>query len=237
MILSGCNFTLLLITLVRNPMALFKNEEFQHFIIMIVGISALLATALYFMEDMNVGGALRSAFFSVASVLTTTGFAVSDYTLWPVGLWVVLLLLMFVGACSGSTSGGIKIIRHLIFTKNAFLELKRILHPNAVIPVKINGKSISKSVIYKTMTFVFVYFFIFVLGALILLSLGIDFNTSVGASVATLSNLGTGVGEVGPFGTYAFLPQVAKWILAIFMLLGRVELFTLIAIFSRNFWK
>lgn len=237
MILSGCNFTLLLITLVRNPMALFKNEEFQHFIIMIVGISALLATALYFMEDMNVGGALRSAFFSVASVLTTTGFAVSDYTLWPVGLWVVLLLLMFVGACSGSTSGGIKIIRHLIFTKNAFLELKRILHPNAVIPVKINGKSISKSVIYKTMTFVFVYFFIFVFGALILLSLGIDFNTSVGASVATLSNLGTGVGEVGPFGTYAFLPQVAKWVLAIFMLLGRVELFTLIAIFSRNFWK
>jgi trk system potassium uptake protein TrkH len=87
------------------------------------------------------------------------------------------------------------------------------------------------------MTFVFVYFFIFVLGALILLSLGIDFNTSVGASVATLSNLGTGVGEVGPFGTYAFLPQVAKWVLAIFMLLGRVELFTLIAIFSRNFWK
>ncbi|MBQ3354582.1 MAG: TrkH family potassium uptake protein [Bacteroidales bacterium] len=237
MILSGCNFTLLLITLVRNPMALFKNEEFQHFIIMIVGISALLATALYFMEDMNVGGALRSAFFSVASVLTTTGFAVSDYTLWPVGLWVVLLLLMFVGACSGSTSGGIKIIRHLIFTKNAFLELKRILHPNAVIPVKINGKSVSKSVIYKTMTFVFVYFFIFVLGTLILLSLGIDFNTSVGASVATLSNLGTGVGEVGPFGTYAFLPQVAKWVLAIFMLLGRVELFTLIAIFSRNFWK
>lgn len=237
MILSGCNFTLLLITLVRNPMALFKNEEFQHFIIMIVGISALLATALYFMEDMNVGGALRSAFFSVASVLTTTGFAVSDYTLWPIGLWVVLLLLMFVGACSGSTSGGIKIIRHLIFTKNAFLELKRILHPNAVIPVKINGKSVSKSVIYKTMTFVFVYFFIFVLGTLILLSLGIDFNTSVGASVATLSNLGTGVGEVGPFGTYAFLPQVAKWVLAIFMLLGRVELFTLIAIFSRNFWK
>ncbi len=237
MILSGCNFTLLLITLVRNPMALFKNEEFQHFILMIVGISILLAAALYFMQNMNVGGALRSAFFSVASVLTTTGFFVSDYTLWPVGLWVVLLLLMFIGACSGSTSGGVKIIRHLIFTKNAFLELKRILHPNAVIPVKINGKSISKSVIYKTMTFVFVYFFIFVLGTLILLSLGIDFDTSVGASVATLSNLGTGVGNVGPFGTYAFLPQVAKWVLAVFMLLGRVELFTLIAIFSRNFWK
>ena len=237
MILSGCNFTLLLITLVRNPLALFKNEEFKHFLIMILGISSLMAVALVFVENMSVGNAIRSAFFSVASVLTTTGFFVNDYTLWPVGFWGVLLLLMFIGACSGSTSGGIKIIRHLIFTKNAFLELKRIIHPNAVIPVKINKKSISKSVIFKTMTFVFMYFFIFIIGTIILLTLGIDFNTSVGASLATLSNLGMGIGSVGPFGSYAFLPQVAKWVLVVFMLLGRVELFTLISIFSRNFWK
>ena len=237
MILSGCNFTLLLIALVRNPMALFKNEEFKHFLTLILTISTLLAVALVFMTEMKVGSAIRSSFFSVASVLTTTGFYVSDYTLWPVGLWGVLLLLMFIGACSGSTSGGIKIIRHLIFVKNAFLELKRIIHPNAVIPVKINKKSISKNVIFKTMTFVFVYFFIFVIGTVILLTLGIDFNTSIGASLATLSNLGTGIGSVGPYGTYAFLPQVAKWVLVIFMLLGRVELFTLISIFSRNFWK
>ena len=237
MILSGCNFTLLLIALVRNPMALFKNEEFKHFLTLILTISTLLAVALVFMTEMKVGSAIRSSFFSVASVLTTTGFYVSDYTLWPVGLWGVLLLLMFIGACSGSTSGGIKIIRHLIFVKNAFLELKSIIHPSAVIPVKINKKSISKNVIFKTMTFVFVYFFIFVIGTVILLTLGIDFNTSIGASLATLSNLGTGIGSVGPYGTYAFLPQVAKWVLVIFMLLGRVELFTLISIFSRNFWK
>lgn len=237
MILSGCNFTLLLIALVRNPKALFKNDEFKHFIIMIVSISVLLAVALIFMQQMKVSNAIRSSFFSVVSVLTTTGFFVSDYTLWPVGLWGVLLLLMFIGACSGSTSGGIKIIRHLIFTKNAFLELRRIIHPNAVITVKINGKSISKGVVFKTMTFVFMYFFIFVIGAVVLLTLGIDFDTAVGASIATLSNLGTGIGSVGPFGSYAFLPQAAKWVLVVFMLLGRVELFTLISIFSRNFWK
>ena len=237
MILSGCNFTLLLIALVRNPKALFSNEEFRDFIIMILSISTAVALALIFIVKMNVGSALRSSFFSVISVLTTTGFFVSDYTLWPIGLWVVLLLLMFIGACSGSTSGGIKIIRHLIFTKNAVLELKRILHPNAVIPVKINKKSLSRSVIFKTMTFVFVYFFIFLGGVIVLLTLGIDFNTSIGASLATLSNLGTGIGDVGPYGTYAFLPQIAKWILALFMLLGRVELFTLMSIFSRNFWK
>ena len=237
MILSGCNFTLLLIALVRRPGALFNNEEFKNFIFTILGIGIVLSAVLVFMVKLPVSSALRSSFFSVTSVLTTTGFFVSDYTLWPVGLWGILLVLMFIGACSGSTAGGIKIIRHLIFIKNSVLELKRIIHPNAVIPVKINRKSVSKSVILKTMTFVFLYFFIFVIGIIILLSMGIDFNTSVGASIASLSNLGTGIGQVGPFGTYAFLPQAAKWVLMAFMLLGRVEIFTLVSLFSKNFWK
>lgn len=237
MLLSGCNFTLLLITLVRNPMALFRNEEFKHFVILILSVGTLLALILVFFVKMPLGNSLRAAFFSVISSLTTTGFFVCNYTLWPTMLWTLLLLLMFIGACSGSTAGGIKIIRHLIFTKNTFLELKRIIHPNAVIPVKINKKSISNSTLSKTMTFVFVYFFVFIGGIVILLSMGVDFNTSVGASIATLSNIGCGIGDVGPYGTYAFLPQAAKWVLALFMLLGRVELFTLITVFSRNFWR
>lgn len=237
MVLSGCNFTLLLIALVRNPKALLNNEEFRDFMWMILGVSAIVASILVFVAHLNYGNALRSGFFSVISTLTTTGFFVGNYNLWPVGLWVVLLLLMFIGACSGSTAGGIKIIRHLVFTKNAGLELKRVLHPNAIIPVKINKKALSRSVVFKTMTFVFIYFLVFVIGMIVLLSMGIDFNTSVGASIATLSNCGTGIGNVGPFGTYAFLPQAAKWVLVALMLLGRVELFTLISIFSRNFWK
>lgn len=237
MALSGCNFTLLLITLVRNPLALFKNEEFKHFVITIFVVSVALALVLIFGVKLTVSESLRSSFFSVVSTLSTTGFFVTDYTVWPTGLWVVLMVLMFIGACSGSTSGGIKMIRHLIFVKNAWLDLKRIIHPNAVIPVKINKKSISNGVIFKTLTFVFVYFFLVVGGTLLLLTLGIDFNTSIGASMATLSNLGTGVGSVGPYGTYAFLPQTAKWILSLFMLLGRVEVFTLITIFTKNFWS
>ena len=149
MALSGCNFTLLLISLVRNPKALFLNEEFKHFVGMILGISTLLAVTLIAWLKMDFGQALRSSFFSVVSMLTTTGFFVSDYTLWPTGLWAVLLILMFIGACSGSTSGGIKIIRHLIFTKNSVLELKRAIHPNAVLPVIINKKSISQSVVFR----------------------------------------------------------------------------------------
>lgn len=237
MTLSGCNFTLLLITLVRNPKALFNNEEFRHFILIIFGVSAAIAAVLIFIVKMSVGGALRASFFSVISTITTTGFYVSDYTLWPASLMAVLMLLVFIGACSGSTAGGIKIIRHLLFTKNAFLELKRVLHPNAIIPVKINKKALSRSVVLKTLTFVFVYFIIFVVGTMILLAMGVDFDTSVGASIATLSNCGLGIGSVGPFGNYAFLPLGAKWILVAMMLLGRVELFTLISIFSRNFWK
>ncbi len=237
MTLSGCNFTLLLIALVRNPKTLFTNEEFRHFIWMILGVSAVVATVLVAVVKMNVGGALRASFFSVISTLTTTGFFVSDYSMWPTGLTLLLMLLVFVGACSGSTAGGIKIIRHLIFTKNAVLELKRVLHPSAIIPVKINKKAISKNVVLKTQTFVFVFFIIFVVGALVLLTMGIDFDTSVGASIATLSNCGMGIGKVGPFGSYAFLPLGAKWVLVVLMLLGRVELFTLISIFSKNFWK
>lgn len=237
MALSGCNFTLLLITLLRNPLALLKNEEFRVFVIMILTVGVTLALGLIFMVKMSWGSALRSSFFSVVSTLTTTGFYVCDYTLWPTGFWSILMVLMFIGACSGSTSGGIKIIRHLIFSKNSILELKRVVHPNAIIPVKINKKALSKSVNFKTMTFVFVYFLIFVAGAMMLLGLGLDFNTAVGASLATLSNIGTGVGSVGPYGTYAFLPLSAKWILMVFMLLGRVEVFTLITLFTKNFWK
>ena len=103
--------------------------------------------------------------------------------------------------------------------------------------MKINKKSISKSIIFKTTTFVFVYFAVCLVGIILLLGMGVDFNTSVGASIATLSNIGTGLGQVGPYGTYAFLPQIAKWLLALFMLLGRVELFTLIILFSKNFWR
>ena len=237
MALSGCNFTLLLIALVRNPLALFKNEEFKHFVITIFAVSVVLALVMILGIKMPVGESLRSSFFSAVSTFSTTGFFVTDYTLWPMGLWVVLIVLMFIGACSGSTSGGIKIIRHLIFVKNTILDLKRIIHPNALIPVKINRKTLSNSVIFKTLIFIFVYFFIFVGGIVILLALGVDFNTSVGASLATLSNVGTGIGNVGPYGTYAFLPQTAKWILTLFMLLGRVELFTLITLLTKNFWR
>lgn len=237
MVLSGCNFSLLLLSLTRKSFTIRKNQEFKSFLLYTLALGIGIGLVLLFVCHYSFGTAFRQSFFSVISSFTTTGFFVGDYTLWPSFLWVILFLLMFIGACSGSTSGGIKLFRHLIFVKNSLLELKRIIHPNAVVPVKINGKALTTSGVYKNMIFIFVYFLVFILGAVVLLATGIDFNTALGASVATLSNVGTGIGLVGPGYSYVAFPIVVKWILMLLMLLGRLELFTLIILFSRSFWR
>ena len=237
MVLSGCNFSLLLLSLTWKSFTILRNQEFRSFLLYTLFLGIGIGLVLLLACQRSFGTAFRESFFSVISAFSTTGFYVSDYTAWPIFLWVILFLLMFIGACSGSTSGGVKLFRHLIFVKNSMLELKRIIHPNAVLPVKVNGKAISTSGVYKHITFVFVYFLVFLIGAVVLLASGIDFETSLGASVATLSNVGTGIGRVGPGGSYVIFPQFAKWVLMFFMLLGRVELFSLLTLFSRGFWK
>jgi len=237
MVLSGCNFSLLLLSLSWKSFALFKNQEFRNFLLYILIISIGIGLVLVFVCQMSFGNAFRQSFFSVISSLTTTGFFVGNYTVWPSFLWIILFLLMFIGGCSGSTSGGVKIFRHLIFVKNSVLELKRIIHPNAVLPVKVNGKSISTSGVYKNVSFIFIYFLVFLAGAIVLLFTGADFNTAIGASVAALSNVGTGIGQVGPGGTYVAFTLGSKWVLMLLMLLGRVELFSLITLLSRSFWR
>ncbi len=237
MVLSGCNFSLLLLSLSWRSFAIAKNQEFKTFLLYILVVGVGIGLVLAFACHLSFGSAFRQSFFSVISAITTTGFFVGNYTVWPSFLWVVLFLLMFVGGCSGSTSGGVKIFRHLIFVKNSVLELKRIIHPNAVLPVKVNGKSISTSGVYKNVSFIFIYFLVFLVGAIVLLFTGVDFNTAIGASVATLSNLGTGIGLVGPGGSYIAFPFFTKWILMFMMILGRVELFSLITLLSRNFWR
>ena len=237
MVLSGCNFSLLLLSISWRSFAIFKNQEFRTFLLYTLFVGIGIGLVLLFAGHLSFGSAFRQSFFSVISSFTTTGFFVSDYTKWPVFLWVILFLLMFIGGCSGSTSGGVKIFRHLIFVKNSLLELKRIIHPNAVLPVKVNDKSISTSGVYKNVSFIFIYFLVFLIGAVVLLFTGVDFNTAIGASVATLSNVGTGIGLVGPGGSYVAFPLFTKWILMLMMILGRVELFSLITLLSRSFWR
>ncbi len=237
MAIAGCNFALILLAISRSPKILLKNQEFKTFITYFLIAGVAITLGLYFIKGDGFGNSLREGFVSVISTMTTTGFFVSDYDTWPTSLMVVLFLLMFIGASTGSTSGGIKILRHLIFLEDATIELKRLIHPNAVLPVKVNGKSLSRSVTQKNNTFIFVYFLFFIGGVVALRVIGLDFNTSMGCSIASLSNLGTGIGNVGPFGNYAYLPAAAKWISALLMLLGRVELFTLLMPLSRSFWR
>ena len=237
MVMSGCNFSLLLLSLSWKSFTILRNQEFRTFLLYVLAAGTAIALVLVFAVHHSLGTSFREAFFSVISTMTTTGFFVSDYMAWPSFLWVTLFLLMFIGACSGSTSGGVKMFRHLIFVKNSVLELKRIIHPNAVLPVKVNGKAISTSGVYKNTTFIIIYFLIFIVGGIILLFTGSDFNTALGASVASLSNVGTGIGNVGPGGSYVGFPLFGKWMLMLMMLLGRVELFTMITLFSRGFWK
>lgn len=237
MVLSGCNFSLLLLSLSWKSFAILKNQEFNAFLQFILLFGVGIGLFLLFGCHKSIGSSFRESFFSVISSLTTTGFFVSDYTTWPAFVGIILFLLMFIGSCTGSASGGIKIFRHLIFIKNSMIELKRIIHPNAVLPVKINGKSISTGGVYKNMTFILIYFLLFLFGAIVLLTMGSDFNTAMGASVATLSNVGTGIGHVGPSGSYVDFSISTKWVLMLLMLLGRVELFSIITLFSRGFWR
>jgi len=150
---------------------------------------------------------------------------------------MLIFALMFIGGSAGSTGGGIKIVRILLLVKNSWLELKRALHPNAIIPVKFNGKAVSQSIIFNVMAFFLIYVLTFAAGTIILSLMGYDFETSIGGTIASLGNIGPGIGGVGPIENYSFFSPIAKWFLSFLMLLGRLELFTILIVLSPAFWK
>jgi len=237
MILAGTNFTLHYFAFHGQLKKILKNEEFKTYLGIIAVITLVLTFGLIAMQHTGIEKAFRDSLFTVVSIITTTGFVTADYILWPVYLWILVASLMFIGGSAGSTGGGVKIIRHLLLLKNSWIELKRTIHPAAVIPVKYGGKSISQQVIFNVMAFFLIYILIFSFGVIAMALLGLDFETSVGASIASLGNIGPGIGGVGPVENYAFIPLPGKWILSFLMLLGRLELFTVLIIFSPAFWK
>ncbi|MGA0274414.1 MAG: potassium transporter TrkG, partial [Flavobacteriaceae bacterium] len=171
------------------------------------------------------------------AVITTTGFVTSDFTQWTPLLTVVFFGLMFMGGSSGSTSGGVKVVRHLLMIKSGFLEFKRALHPNAIIQARYNTKTVSDSIAYNILGFFILYMLSFIIGAVGFGILGIDFESAIGLSASTLGNVGPALGEFGPSSTYAALAQGGKWWATFLMLLGRLELFTVLVLFTPFFWK
>lgn len=181
--------------------------------------------------------AFRKSLFQVISLQTSTGFATADYMLWPSILWGCLLIVMIIGACAGSTTGGIKCIRMVILFKVAKNEFKHILHPNAVLPVRVNKQVISPSIQSTVLAFTFLYAVIAIVSILIMMGFGVGFLESIGTVISSIGNMGPGLGTCGPAFSWSELPDAAKWLLSFLMLLGRLELFTVLLLFSSDFWK
>lgn len=238
MILAGTNFTLHYFALHGQLRKVWKNEEFRYFIYIIFAGTVIITSMLVFSKDgMSFEEAFRTSFFQVASIITTTGYITDNYLHWPGMIWFLIVLMMFVGGMAGSTGGGIKVVRQLLLLKNSLLELKRLIHPQAIVPVRMNGKVVSQDIIFKVMAFFLIYIIIFLIGSTIMALIGLDATTAIGATAATLGNIGPGIGHVGPVDHYAFIPHLGKWVLSFLMLLGRLELFTVLILLSPAFWK
>lgn len=237
MTISGVNFSLLLLFTKGKFRKFFKDTELKWYLISVIAFTVFISIGLYYTTDMGVEESFRKSLFQVTSLHTSTGFATTDYMLWRPLFWALLIVVMVVGGCAGSTSGGIKCIRMLILTKVARNEFKRIIHPNAVLPVRINKQVAPPTIITSVLAFIFVYLVIIIVSCLIMLGLGIGFLESIGVVVSSIGNMGPGLGLTGPAYSWNSLPDSAKWLSSFLMLIGRLELFTVLILFTRGFWK
>jgi len=247
--LAGSNFVLSYFAFKGRVQKIIKDEEFKLYFKFILAFTVIAAVIIYFRADVSLSsiehpmvfGAAESAFrhalFQVLTVITTTGFITADYTMWTPFLLVFFFGLMFLGGSAGSTSGGVKVVRHLIMIKNGFMEFKRTLHPNAVLPVRYNTKAISGDIVFNVLGFFILYMLSFIVGALVFSMFEIDFQSAIGLSASSLGNIGPALGNFGPVNNFAALPPLAQWWSSFLMLIGRLELFTVLILFTPFFWR
>ena len=237
MFIAGANFALLYRTLYTDHKIILKDEEFKFYTAVVLLASAMLILALRYGTGADPLTCLRYSVFQVVSLLTTTGFASTDFNLWPDSSRIVLLLVMFIGGCAGSTAGGPKAIRVLLLLKYARWELFKSIHPKAVKPIKFNGKTVTENIMQEIISFVVIYFLIFLASTFFITLMGVDILTSLTASITTLGNIGPGFNLVGPMGSFSAMPALAKVILIANMWIGRLEVFTVVVLFTPEFWK
>lgn len=237
MFISGINFTLVLLFVNRKFKKFISNAELKFYFSSVVFFTAVIAIALYYTSPMGMEESFRKSLFQVISLHTSTGFATDDYMQWSPVLWGLLTIIMLMGACAGSTTGGLKCIRMVILTKVSRNEFKHILHPNAILPVRINKQVISSSIVSTVLAFCFIYITIIVISTLLMMTMGVGAEESIGCVISSIGNMGPGLGETGPAYSWNALPDAAKWLLSLLMLLGRLELFTVLLLFTHDFWK
>jgi trk system potassium uptake protein TrkH len=250
MLIAGTNFVLTYFALKGKVQKMFQSEEFKYYLFGILGVSSIVIITIYFFQDPNlqttiahpqVLGALESAIrhglFQVTSIVTTTGFVSADFTMWTFFTTGVFFALFFTGGSAGSTSGGIKVVRHIVMLKNSFLEFKKALHPNAIIPVRYDGKAVNQSIVFNILSFFVIYMLIFIISSVILTFFGLDFISALGAAASSLGNIGPAIGGVSPVDNFNHLTNEAKWFCSFLMLIGRLELFTVLILFTPFFWR
>ena len=245
MVLAGVNFALHFRLLAGQFNAVWKDAEIKVYLA-IIGVSTfLLAADLWainggdaaFLKYDQLGDALRQSAFQAVAIITTTGFGTADYELWPYFAMSVLFLLFFAGGMAGSTGGGIKIVRHILLFKNVHTEIKKLVHPNAVIPIRMNRQSVSQDIIRNVLSFFFVYFALIGLGTLVMTLMNLDVWSAFTVTISSIGNVGPAFGDFGPTETYAPIPGAGKWVLSFLMMAGRLELFTVLIMFSPAFWR
>jgi len=250
MFIAGTNFILSYFALNGQFKKVIKNEEFKYYFLGVVGFIFVITLIIIFNQDPNLHtsvdhpmpwgreeSSFRHAAFQVLAIITTTGFVTADYTMWHGVATMLIFSLFFLGGSAGSTAGGVKVVRHIIMIKNAILEFKKILHPNAIIPVRYDNNRVHGRVVYNILSFFVLYMSIFIVSAVILSTMGLDFNTAIGAATSTLGNVGPAFGKLGPVDNYAWLPDSAKLFSSFLMLIGRLELFTVLVLLTPFFWR
>ncbi len=249
MFLAGTNFVLIYFGLTGKFKKIFQDTEFKWYVSFICAFVFISTLILFFKVNLTstevyhpeVLGKFESSFrhslFQVVAIVTTTGFVTGDFISWTPFLTMLFFGIMFLGGSSGSTSGGVKVLRHLILIKNGFLEFKRSLHPNAIFPLRHNNDVVEKPIIIHVLAFFILYLILFIIGAGVLSALGLDFVSAIGGAASSLGNVGPALGTLGPISTFDSLPEIGKYWCAFLMLVGRLELFTVLIFFTPYFWK
>jgi len=238
MVASGVNFGLYYYLLwKRKPQSMLKNSEFRFYIFLLVGAILVINWDLVSNMGMPLGEALRYGSFQTASIMTETGFATADFNTWPDLAKAVLLILMVTGACAGSTGGGLKVVRLLLMARYTYRRILLAFNPRAVVPIKVNGSIIPEGIVSRIISLTILYLAIMVVCFLIMGALGMDNITSISSVITCLGNCGPGLGAVGPMSNYSVVPPLGKGVLMFCMLAGRLEIFTLLMIFTPAFWR
>jgi trk system potassium uptake protein TrkH len=237
MFVAGVNFSLHYRFLSGDFGAYWRNKEFRYFSAITFGAMVIIGIDIYINQYGNLADTVRYSSFQVLSIATTTGYGTADYEKWSFSSQFVLFVLMFIGGCAGSTSGGIKIMRIYLLFKFVLSEITRLIHPHAVVPVRLNNTVVPRDVVMNVLGFFVLFISIYVVSVFIMAVIGLDMATSFGAVAACLGNIGPGLGDVGPTDNYAFVPPIGKWVLSMLMLMGRLEVFTVVVLFSPTYWR